>query len=321
MLLTGMLLFVVPFNVAMLRPAVGITFALLAPGYVLLAILFPENCRSADHHKSIGEAGQELPGPERLIFSFGTSVAIVVIVGLFLGASPVGISPETLFVCIGGVTGGGLMFAWRRRLQVPADARLDAAVRRRCTATTHTFVTADTPVETLVNLALIVIIVLAIPTLVIAGASPSDDGLTEMFLLSDDPDGYPGSFGAEQTEGLVVGVGNYEGEPIEYTVVVMLQHTDGSGADVDVLEEVETHRFTVSLEPGEERLIDHFVTPGEHMTGSDIRLVYLLYIDEPPEEPAVETAYRHLHLWVDVGGAADEAASVDDPSRARGESA
>jgi len=40
------------------------------------------------------------------------------------------------------------------------------------------------------------------------------------------------------------------------------------------------------------------VTPT--MTGRWLRLTYLLCTDEVPAEPSIESAYREVHLWVNV---------------------
>jgi uncharacterized membrane protein len=96
---------------------------------------------------------------------------------------------------------------------------------------------------------------------------------------------------------------------VEYTVVVELQRvtivneTDSTtnATTVRVLDERELRRFEVSLAHNETWHNQHTVTPT--MTGDRLRLQYLLYRGEPPADPSGETAYRELHLWVNVSRA------------------
>jgi uncharacterized membrane protein len=104
----------------------------------------------------------------------------------------------------------------------------------------------------------------------------------------------------------VVGIGNQEHEQVEYTVVVQLQRVEivnesgatTNGTTVRVLEERGLQRFQAELAHNETWHNQHTVTPT--MTGEGLRLQYLLYRGDPPAEPSAETAYRELHLWVNV---------------------
>jgi len=39
------------------------------------------------------------------------------------------------------------------------------------------------------------------------------------------------------------------------------------------------------------------------MVGENMRLTFLLYRDSPPQNPSVDTAYREIHLRVNVTAA------------------
>jgi uncharacterized membrane protein len=50
------------------------------------------------------------------------------------------------------------------------------------------------------------------------------------------------------------------------------------------------------------------VTP--RTTGERLRLQYLLYLDDPPENPTAENAYRSVHHWVNVTESSSASADV-----------
>jgi uncharacterized membrane protein len=65
-----------------------------------------------------------------------------------------------------------------------------------------------------------------------------------------------------------------------------------------VIESIELTRFTSTIPPGETQR--ERVTIEPTMTGDDLRLSFLLYHSNVPEEPTQESAYRNLHLWISV---------------------
>jgi len=109
---------------------------------------------------------------------------------------------------------------------------------------------------------------------------------------------YPEELVAGSPARLTVGVDNVEFEPVEYTVIVQLQEVERTDDGTRVLERRQLGRFETSLDEDESWRRTHEVTPT--MTGEDLRLQYLLYRGNPPADPTAETAYRTLHLWVDV---------------------
>jgi uncharacterized membrane protein len=56
------------------------------------------------------------------------------------------------------------------------------------------------------------------------------------------------------------------------------------------------------------------VTPT--LRGSDMRLRFLLYRGDPPDEPSIETASHETHLWLNVTAPveSDDAASAVPPA-------
>ncbi|WP_415087806.1 DUF1616 domain-containing protein [Natronomonas sp.] len=42
------------------------------------------------------------------------------------------------------------------------------------------------------------------------------------------------------------------------------------------------------------------ITVSDELTGTDLRLSFLLYDGDVPAQPTRENAYRNLHLWISV---------------------
>jgi uncharacterized membrane protein len=115
-------------------------------------------------------------------------------------------------------------------------------------------------------------------------------------LVAED---YPDEFQRGESKPLVVKLTNEEGQTTDYSVVVELQRVEqGSDGGARVLEDSQLATFTPTVESGESWRTTHDVTPT--MTGENLRLTYLVYKGDPPEDPTTENAYRHVHVWVTV---------------------
>jgi hypothetical protein len=121
----------------------------------------------------------------------------------------------------------------------------------------------------------------------------------------------------------VVGIGNHEHEPVDYTVVVELQNVTFEGNESVVREESELGRLRTGLADNETWTRTYEVTPT--MTGERLRLAFLLYNESVPDDPTVENAYRETHLWVNVsqrgstaGSLASSTGDAAPPGRLRG---
>ena len=134
---------------------------------------------------------------------------------------------------------------------------------------------------------------------------PDGEQFTEFYLLTEDDDGelvaanYPEEFELGESQPVVVGIENSEGETVEYTVVVQLQEVEVVGNETNVLQREEIDRInSPAIADNGTWQYRHDIQPT--MTGSELRLQYLLYKGEPPAEPTLENSYRDVHLWIDV---------------------
>jgi uncharacterized membrane protein len=140
---------------------------------------------------------------------------------------------------------------------------------------------------------------------------------TEFYVLTENEtgglvaDGYPTEFQVGASKPVVVGIGNQEHRRTNYTAVVVVQNVSfepgGEPANatanatvVEVPESIELGRFSAALAHNETWHRTYELRPT--MTGTNLRLAFLLYRGTPPESPTVDNAYRELHLWVNVTG-------------------
>ena len=292
-------------NESAIRVLLGLVFVLFLPGYSFVAALFPER---GEPPKPDGEEIDEDRGidwVERLALGFGMSVALVPLIGLALSFTPWGLGFTPIVLSLGGFTLLCVAIAAARRRTLSPEERFSVPWRVWVERARTELFEPDDRVEAAVNVALALSIVLALATMGFALASPQQgERFTEFYLVTEGDDGeyvaagYPDEFVSGEAQPLSVGIENREHETVDYTVVIQLERVDGEGNESTVVEREEVDRFTTQLAHNESETIDHEVAPT--MTGEDLRLSYLLYTDEPPEEPTRENAYRDLHIWIDV---------------------
>lgn len=267
-----------------------------------------------------------IDGIERVALSFGLSIAIVPLIGLGLNFTPWGITLIPILLSVSGFTVGCAVVAAFRRWDLPEDERFRVPYREWIEAARAEVFEPDDRVDAALNVLLAASILLAVGSVGYAIAvPPQGEQFTEFYLLTEDEDGdrvaadYPEELVVGEPEELIVGVGNNEHESVDYTVVVQLQEVELienqsleqeldeqaqqpdaelNETQVNVLDRTELDRFELRLGHNETWQEPRDVTATQ--SGENLRLQYLLFRGEPPEAPTQETAYRDLHLWVDV---------------------
>lgn len=293
-----------------LQAVLGLAFVVAVPGYALVSALFPEADQSVFRERSHGyhmEATSDrwdITGVERVALSLGLSIAVTPLVGIGLSFTRSGIQLIPMVLVLSAFTLLSTVVAVLRRLALPSEKRFQvwlfpyqSWIRR--------VRTPETRLGALLNLTLLTGVLVAAGSVGFVLSTPSPaDATTELYLLTETDDGdlvtanYPEEMVAGEPSTLIVGVENSEFKPVEYTVVVQIQRVDRVGDTTRVVDRRELDRFEMSLANNETWRHRHTLTPT--MVGEDIRLQYLLYRGNPPDEPTTETAYRSLHLWVDV---------------------
>lgn len=291
--LTGLVVVLPVVRESPVRVVVGLAFVLFAPGYALVAALFPE--RGAD-----GDSDGGIDGLERAVLSFGASIAVVPLVGLVVNFTPWGITLAPVVVSLAALTLGLTALAGVRRARIVPQRRFAVSVPSLAGARDELLNPADRT-DAVLNVVLVVSLLVAASTVTYAVAAPTQgETFTELSLLTENDDGeltasdYPRNFTQGDAEPLVVAATNQEGERTNYTLVAELQRVSVVDGDVSVEEANELHRYAPTLADDESWQQRHLVEP--EMTGENLRLQYSLYRGEA----ATGDAYRTVNLWVNV---------------------
>ena len=273
----------------------GLFLVLFVPGYVIIAALYPDSPRhgSLDNRTRIGLA---IP----------VSLALIPLVIGPLAWTRWGISTGSVVLTLSMVSLGAITIAHLRRRRRPEGERFEMIVpdwqgRVFPDESSDRYRTAAV-------LFLTFSLVVAAGTLTFALAMPpSPDGTTQFYIGSMGEDGevvagdYPRTFDAGVAENVVVGIQNDHPDTMDYTVVVVIEEIDPDASELTVTDRDEIDR----LEPGEIVAGDDWIHEHElaiDRTGSNLRVVYLLYVEPPPAEPDPETAEEYLYLNIEVVG-------------------
>jgi len=278
-----------------LRIVFAFLLVLWAPGYAVIAALFPPAAE--------GDAAA-LDEFERAALSIAASALLAGISGVALSVLSVGVRPGPLAGALTAIT-------------VAASA---VALARRTTAGTGrvTIPMPSAPTTDRLTVAFVALAVVAVAAAGFAVAAPPDP-YTALSVTSD-ADGAaltdeartvaPGA-GAD----LTVAVRNREYETASYTVVVVarpagataLDNASGveSGPDDGTAVSTELHRFSGTVAPGETWRRSHTVSPP--FPDDRTRVEYLLYrdADAPPAEPTIANADEAVHVWFRASDASE----------------
>lgn len=281
-----------------LRPAVGLPVLLLAPGYVLTAVLFP-----ARGGRDTGGRARGVDWPERLALSLGGSVVLLPLLGVGLVATGLGLGAPAVMAGLDAVVVAGVLLGAVRRWQLPERDRLRVPTGRVAAALHDAF--EGRSVRTALNVVLAASVLVAVGALGFALAVPNPgESYTGFSLLTENEsgdlvaEGYPTEFVAGQPQALTVGVTNGERERTRYTVVVEVHRVEDVGGSLSVRDQREAARLRTTLDPGEQWHRRVAVAP--RMVGDDVRLEYFLYRGSAPADADAESADEHLHLWIEV---------------------
>lgn len=318
--LAAVLLLVALMNLAVVLPvvrelwvrvALGLIFVLFLPGYAFIAALFPEAGTPTEDTASTTERSpfgdRNIDGLERVALSLGTSIAIVPLVGLILHFTPGGIRLVSVLLAVSAFTLACVVVGARRRWALPESKRFRVPYREWYAAGKAELFQPETRTDAALNVLLVASVLLAGASVGYAVTVPKQgEPFTEFYLLTEDEsgelvaDGYPEEFERGEARELIVGIGNQEHSRQEYTVVVELQRVtiNDETNETVVLDRRELQRFRTTLEHNETWHRRHEVEP--NAVGDRLRLQYLLYRGSAPANPTAQTAYRDVHLWVNV---------------------
>lgn len=286
------------------RIVLGLLFVLFAPGYAVVAALFPEGKRVVTSETTENLPDVNIGGVERVTLSLGLSIGTVPLLALLLNLSPVSLELAPILAVLGGFTVLTSVVAVRRRLAIGPTRRFRVPYRRWLRSARRTL-SIDSPGGLVVAL-----VVLA--SVLIAGVGfgqtvtlpQNTETYTELYVLSGTDDGvgqatnYTTNLASGEEHSVVVGMGNQERMSVDYTVIVRLQQMRVQGNTTSPIGAEELDRFEVTVPHN--RTVERSVSFTPTVTGERLRLQFLLYRGDVPSDPSVETAYREVHLWVSV---------------------
>lgn len=170
------------------RSFLGLVLALLGPGYVVTAALFP------------GQQG--IDGIERAALSLGLSIVSVVLIALGLNFLANGIAPTSLEVALAGFIAFFAMLAY--------------ALRQRTRVEEHSVPPSSglSPLLVVLATGVVVVTALAVPTTRSVAHSTAFFVLGPKHLLSS----YVHNLAPREGFALIVGVRNYEARPSAYRI-------------------------------------------------------------------------------------------------------
>ncbi|MDS0295324.1 DUF1616 domain-containing protein [Halogeometricum luteum] len=293
-----------------LRVVVGLPFLLFVPGYAIISALFPERAKTDANLMVKDDSGATdtvsgIDGIERVALSFGTSIAVVPLVGFALNFTPFGIRLAPIMVSLTAIVVFACVIAASRRWDLPEDERFRVPYQTWYANTKAELFSPETRTDAALNVVLIASLLLAVGAVGYAVAVPSQgEQFSELYLLTENESGgyvaddYPTNFTAGEPQSLIVGIGNQENEPVQYSVVTEIQRVEVSNNSTTVLEREQLQTFSPRLQHNETWQQQHQVAPT--MTGENLRLIYYLYKGDAPATPSEESAYREVHLWVNV---------------------
>jgi uncharacterized membrane protein len=308
----------------------GMLAILFAPGYALGAVLFP---------KSGSESGEDGPADatrgfssrvadgsptavERVVLAVGLSVSLVPLLGIVLSSTPWGITARSLLGTVGVITGALVIIAAARRRRVKPQDRFEPQIAgsvRHAAESVHGTISDQGTNEVMptpgassgpgigsgLTLLLIGGVIVAASGVGFAAMTTDRSGqFTEFSLLTQDDEtgnlvagDYPGEIPIGETETVYVRLTNQEEATTRYTIVVLLQSV-GANGEVERAKTLDT--FKLRVQRDETLTRQHAIKPTA--SGDDLRVTYLLYRGSAPKDviPTTETAYRSVHIWIEV---------------------
>lgn len=305
-----------------LRALFGLPLLFFFPGYALLLFLFPRRYGSGYPD---GPSDRSLRHVERLLLSFGISLSLAPIVALGYALFEIPLSRFSVTVGFAVLTAGFLAAGEVRRRRVPRSERFVVPFGRWLGVLQSGVGGGRYGLDGVLNVALGLAVVFALVSLGYGLLVPtSGEQYTNFYLVTENETGglvaagYPANLTGTELGELIVGIDNREGRTVDYQVVVQLERVslgeDGRGLRVLETESLGHRALSVSTNETEHLTL---VLPvdgagytaraaGPASAGTHLRLSYLLYLDEAPEERSVDGAYRSVYLWLETGEAVVE---------------
>lgn len=255
-------IFLFPLNI--LRIILGLPFLLFFPGYALLAALFP--------------ARERMDDLQRVVLSFGISLAVVPLIGFVLNYTPWGIRLEPVLYSVVLVILVASIASWLRRRRLAGQERFNIEFQLRIPGW-------GTGVwDKVLYIILVMTILGALGTVGYVIAMPkASEKFTEFYILglSGTASDYPKEITVGEEAKVIVGIVNHEHRVVSYRVEVKVGGVKKNEVGAVVL--------------AHEQKWEEIVSFTQDKAGDNQQVEFLLY-----KNGEAEPSLSPLHLWIDV---------------------
>ena len=281
-------------NQTPLRVVFGLPLVLFVPGYVLIAALFPRD--------------DDLDWLERAALSFGLSIAVVPLIGLFLNYTPWGIRLDPVLVSLSLFVIAMAVAAAARRVALPAEERLTVPVGPFVSSVrAELFAPGQSRLDRWLSVILLVSIVAAVGTTAFVIFVPKEgEHFSAFYILGANGKAadYPTVFDANTSQWVTVGVSNHEYRNVSYTVEThAFNQTFDPATNTSSIEHATllgSYRVDLPHNQTDERRVT-FTVPDANYN----KIEFLLFNETVPPgsvtgQARIDASERDLHLWVRV---------------------
>jgi uncharacterized membrane protein len=259
MVILILIIFFWPDNVV--RIILGLPFVLFAPGYTLIAALFPRK--------------SSLDGIQRLALSFGLSIVVIPLIGLILNYTS-GITTNSIIVSVTSCIVTMSAIAWFKLRKLPDSEQVIIIVPRfSWKERSHS--------DKTLSIILVFVILGAMGTAIYTVAIPKTGELfTEFYILDSygTAENYSITINLGDTSNVTLGIVNYEGVETTYHAEVKIDKALNNTIGPFTLQPEEKYENIVNLKP--------------QKAGDNQKVEFLLFKNGQID------AYRELHFFVDV---------------------
>ncbi|WP_421072410.1 DUF1616 domain-containing protein [Pelotomaculum propionicicum] len=247
-----------------LRAVLALPFILFFPGYTLTTALLPGK--------------KDMGGIERIVLSFGLSIAVVPLLGLILNHTPWGISLYPVLIIVLLFTSVMSMISLSRRKRLPHGERYTLSWRFSKPGWLEMPRNDRVLLVTLAG-----IIFIGLGTLGLTSANQRTGEIyTEFYVLgaAGKIGDYPGELKTNETKQVFLGVVNHEQRRVTYNVELRLDGSKKKDIGPIELEHGQTWEGNIGISAGKPK--------------NKMMVEFLLTKD------GESVPYRSIHLWVDV---------------------
>ena len=279
-----------PIRIVLALPAV-----LFIPGYCFIAAFFPKD--------------DDIGLIERIMLSFGLSIAIVSLIGFGLNFTPWGIRLDPIVISLSLITFVMILVASYQRSLLPEKERFRIPFFAIMGRIRQEFLPPkENGVDRLLSIFLTLVMLIAIITTVYVIIAPKEerDLFTEFYILGDKQiaSDFPEQIITGQNYPMYVGVSNHENRNTVYTIEIWLLRTEFNNvtntSHINAMDP--NDRLSLTLAHNETKILPYNLSVKK--TGYD-RVEFLLFNESVPGfdvtgRDRINASYRDLHLWVTV---------------------